>query len=490
MAEPSLHNSSLRACTAALPPRSAGGRREFLRAGALAVAGLSLPTLLAARARGAAPPGKAKSCILLFLEGGPAHQDLWDLKPEAPAEYRGEFRPIGTSLPGVAVCEHLPRLARQMHRVALVRSLHHTVVDHNAGAYYTLTGRTPQDGGRLILADEPGNFPPYGAVLARLRPRNGQLPSFVQLPDIMANNGSDLPGQRAGFLGPAYDPFLAGDPSARGYSVPGLSLPVDVAPARLAERRELLAQFDRRLAGAVDARVSESLDIHYRRAFELMSSPAARQAFDLTREPAAVRAAYGLPDRENRSVEARKFGGLPHLGQCLLLARRLVEAGVPLVTVASGRRFDQAWDTHRDHFPLLAKSLLPYLDQGLSALLSDLADRGLLEETLVVAVGEFGRTPKLGQITSGAGADAAGRDHWPNCYTALLAGGGIWPGAVYGASDRHAAYPARDAVTPEDLAATIYAALGIEPGERIFDALRRPHEVALGEPIRALFAGG
>jgi hypothetical protein len=466
------------------------GRREFLRAGALALGGLSLPALLAARVRGAAARAKAKSCILLFLEGGPAHQDLWDMKPEAPAEYRGEFRPIGTSLPGVAVCEHLPRLARQMQRLALVRSLHHTIVDHNAGAYYALTGRSPQEGGRLILGDEPGNFPPYGAVLARLRPTNRRLPAFVHLPDIMSNNGRDLPGQRAGFLGPAYDPFVAGDPSAHGYSVPGLSLPVEVAPARLAERRELLAHFDRRLAEAGNSAAAEGLDVHYRRAFELMSSPAARRAFDLTQEPPSVREAYGLPDREDRSVEARKFGGLPHLGQCLLLARRLVEAGVPLVTVASGRRFDQAWDTHRDHFPLLKQSLLPYLDRALPALLADLAERGMLDQTLVVAVGEFGRTPRLGQITSGAGADAAGRDHWPHCYTALLAGGGICPGAVYGASDEHAAYPDRDPVTPEDLAATIYAALGIDAGERIYDPFHRPHHVALGTPIAPLFAGG
>jgi hypothetical protein len=485
-----MADTSPRGAAAASSIPELSGRREFLRAGALSLAGLSLPALLASRARGAATRGKAKSCILLFLEGGPAHQDLWDMKPEAPAEYRGEFRPIGTTLPGVSVCEHLPRLAQQLHRMALVRSLHHTVVDHNAGAYYALTGRSPQDGGRLILGDEPGNFPPFGAVLARLRPQNRRLPSFVQLPDLMSNNGRELPGQRAGFLGPAYDPFVAGDPSAAGYSVPGLSLPVEVAPARLAERRELLSLFDRRLATAVESPAAQRLDIHYRRAFELMSSPAARQAFDLTREPQAVREAYGLPDRADRSVEARKFGGLPHLGQCLLLARRLVEAGVPLVTVASGRRFDQAWDTHRDHFPLLAKSLLPYLDRGLAALLADLAERGMLDETLVVAVGEFGRTPKLGQITSGAGADAAGRDHWPHCYTALLAGGGICPGAVFGASDRYAAYPARDPVTPEDLAATIYAALGIDPGERILDALHRPHDVALGAPIGALFAGG
>jgi uncharacterized protein (DUF1501 family) len=194
-----------------------------------------------------------------------------------------------------------------------------------------------------------------------------------------------------------------------------------------------------------------------------------------------------LPDRTDRSVEARKFGGLPHLGQSLLLTRRLIEAGVGLVTVGTGRRFDQSWDTHRQHFPLLRKSLLPYFDQAFSALLEDLSDRGLLAETLVVAMGEFGRTPKLGQVTSGAGADAAGRDHWPHCYTVLLAGGGVRGGSVFGQSDRFAAHPARDAVTPEDIAATIYHALGVDPDSRIVDPLDRPQSVALGRPIREVF---
>ncbi len=463
-------------------------RRHAIQIGSLGVVGLSLAQLVRAESssRAAARPRAAKSCILFFLEGGPAHQDLWDLKPDAPAEIRGEFQPIATTAPGVHVCNHLPMLARQMHHVALVRSVHHKIVDHNASAYYMLTGRSPADGSKLIVGDEPTNFPPIGAVLAKLRPMKG-LPEFVHLPDIMSNNNYDLPGQRAGFFGTGLDPLVVGDPSAPGYQVPGLSLPAEVSLDRLGARRALLGDLDRSLGQLAELPASQGVDSHYAKAFSLIASPEARRAFDLTIEPPRVRERYGLPDRTDRSVEARKFGGLPHLGQCLLLARRLIESGVRLVTVCTGRRFDQSWDTHRQHFPLLKKSLLPYADRAFSALLEDMSERGLLDDTLVVAMGEFGRTPKLGQITSGAGADANGRDHWPHCYTVLFAGGGIRGGAVHGASDAWAAYPARDPVTPEDIAATIYHALGIDPETRILDQLARPHHVATGQPITAVF---
>ncbi|HET6882211.1 MAG TPA: DUF1501 domain-containing protein [Pirellulales bacterium] len=458
-------------------------RRQMLCWGSLATVGLSVADLLRAGASAAVARPAAKSCILLFLEGGPAHQDLWDMKPTAPAEVRGEFQPIDTSAAGIQVCEHLPLLARQMHHMTLVRSVHHTVVDHNAGAYYALTGRSPVKGGQLIVQDEIDNFPPFGSVVSRLRPIERRLPPFVHVPEIMSNNGYDLPGQRAGFFGAAYDPFVTGDASAPGYQVPGLGLPADVPSLRLDGRNRLHELLDNRLARLADEAPLEKMQAHYRQAFQLLTSTEARRAFDLSAEPDAVRRRYGLPDRTDRSVEARKFGGLPHFGQCLLLARRLVEAGVRLVTVGTGRRLDQAWDTHRQHFPLLKQSLLPYFDRGFSALLEDLDQCGLLGETLVVAMGEFGRTPKLGQITSGAGADAAGRDHWPHCYTVLFAGGGVRGGAVYGQSDRWAAHPARDAVTPEDIAATIYRLMGIDPESRIIDPLDRPQPVALGRPI-------
>ncbi len=426
------------------PPQQRGftgrsRRKWFVSVGSLGLAGLSLPKFLTgeSHAAGASRP-TANSCILFFLEGGPAHQDLWDMKPEAPAEVRGEFQPVATTVPGLQICEHLPLLARQMHHVAVVRSVHHKIVDHNAGAYYALTGREPFHGGRLIVRDEPDNFPPYGAVLARLRPSERVLPAFVQLPELMSNNGFELPGQRAGFLGSAFDPFLTGDPSAAGYQVSGLALPRGMSAARLQRRRTLRSLVQGENSAA---RPFADFDSHYEKAFALITGSAARAAFDRDQESTNVRERYGLPDRTDRSVEARKFGGLPHLGQCMLLARRLIESGVRLVTVCTGRRFDQAWDTHRQHFPLLKKSLLPYADRAFSALLEDLGQRGLLDSTLVVAMGEFGRTPRLGQITSGAGADAAGRDHWPHCYTVLRAGGGIRGGAVYGASDQFAAYP-------------------------------------------------
>jgi hypothetical protein len=457
-------------------------RRELLKVGGAGLLGLDLPGLLAAATDARTGP-KAKSLILFVLEGGPAHQDLWDMKPDAPAEIRGEFAPIATTVPGLSFCEHLPLLSGQAHHLTLVRSVHHTIADHNAGAYFALTGSDPVVSGRLITTPAPDNFPPVGAVLAKLRPSGGALPDFIHTPDWMSNNGSFLPGQDAGFLGAAFDPFVAGDPSRPGYRVPGLDLPRGLSLDRVDRRRSLLGSLDQALG---DGSAADKLDTHYRRAYSLISSPEARRAFDLTREPTAVRDRYGLDTANPRTKEARQFGGLPHLGQCLLLARRLIEAGVRIVTVCTGARYDQAWDTHRQHFPLLKRSLLPMFDRGFSALLEDLHQRGLLDETLVVAMGEFGRTPRVGQITSSAGADKGGRDHWPHCYTVLLAGGGLPKGAIHGASDAHAAYPAREPVTPPDITATIYRALGIDPDTTIRDPLGQPHFISTGKPIKAL----
>jgi uncharacterized protein (DUF1501 family) len=266
-----------------------------------------------------------------------------------------------------------------------------------------------------------------------------------------------------------------------GYRVPGLALRREVTARRLERRRQLLE----RVRGA-DPINDGGLNQYQAKAFDLLLSPEARAAFDLAREPMHVRQRYGLPDRDDR-IEARQFGGLPHLGQCMLMARRLIEAGTRLVTIGTGRRLCQAWDTHRQHFPLLRQSLLPYVDRAFSALLEDLAERGLLHETLVVAMGEFGRTPRVGQITSPAAADANGRDHWPHCYTVLFAGGGIRGGTVFGASDAEAAYPIDNPVTPEDIAATIYHAMGLDSEHLIHDRLNRPHPLTLGQPITAIF---
>ena len=466
-------------------------RREVLRVGGLSLFGISLPKILRAAEKspkGRTTAGKAKSCILFFMEGGPAQQDLWDMKPDAPVEYRGEFKPISTTVPGVQVCEHLPRLAKQMHHVALIRSVHHNIIDHNASTYFMLTGRYPLENGQLVTAPGPGLFPPYGSVLAKLRPSGNALPDFVHLPDLMSNLGSDLPAQTAGFLGGAFDPYVAGDPSLPDYVPPGLSLAKGVSPARLERRRTLLGQLDSALAAITDDPQVDTLLEHQKRAFQLIGSPEARAAFDLSKEPDALREKYGFDRKADRSKQARQFGGLPHLGQCMLMARRLIEAGVQLVTVCAGRRFCQSFDTHKQHFPLLARSLLPMTDQAFPTLLADLDERGLLDETLVVAMGEFGRTPKVGQIVSSAGASPQGRDHWPFCFTVLMAGGGITGGAVYGASDKYAAYPEKDPVTPGDIAATIYYALGIDPATEIVDPLDRPLPIAEGKPITAIFS--
>jgi hypothetical protein len=462
-------------------------RRELLRLGGLAAAGLSLPELLAREARSSVT-ARARQCLLIYMEGGPSHIDLFDMKPDAPAEVRGELRPIATRVAGTHISELLPLLSRHMHRLTQVRSMTHTITDHNAGTYYALTGKYPLDGARLVVADGPRNFPNYGAVLAKLRPTGQPLPDSCHAGEVMSNLNVDIAGQSAGFLGPAYDPLVTGDPSLPHFEVPGMKPSPEVSVDRLAGRTALVRDMDRKLGSLADDPAIERLNLHYRKAIELIGSQAARQAFDLDREPRQVRERYGLDPGTDRSIEARKFGGLPHLGQSALLARRLLEAGVRLVTLVTGRRIDQAWDTHRDHFGLLRQSLCPMFDRSVSALLEDLAERGLLDETLVVIMGEFGRTPRLGYVTSGAGATKNGRDHWPFCYTVLFAGAGIKPGMIHGASDRQAAFPSRDPYKPEDLAATIYEIMGIPADTVVQDSQGQPHHLIRGTPIQPILS--
>lgn len=443
-------------------------RREWLLVGGLSPLGLCLPDLLVGRAAAREPKdaeasfGRAKRCVLCFLFGAPAHQDIWDLKPEAPADVRGEFRPIATSAAGVLVGEHVPRVARQAHRYAIVRSVTHPDNTHTVAMHYMLTGHRHQRPATNPQR-EPTDFPTFGAVMRYLRPGQSALPSGVSLNapanQVSANNHI-FPGFFAGWLGAKHDPlFIAQDPSAADFQP---FPPATDSIARIVARRGLLAVFDRQQRSLAAAAEASGLRDNYERAFGLVASAGVRRAFDLKRESERVRESYG----------GSAFG------QGTLLARRLIEAGVPLVTV-NWARDDAFWDTHKDNFKLLKDSLLPPFDQAFSALLGDLAERGLLDETLVVCLGEFGRTPKINT--------AAGRDHWAACNSVVLAGAGIRGGQVFGASDRLAAYPTSSPVTPEDLAATIYHALGIAPATVLHDTLGRPYTLTSGTPLTSLW---
>jgi Protein of unknown function (DUF1501) len=451
-------------------------RREWIRAGGLAMLGLGLPELLKGRARSSAAGahgkmpgfGRAKSCIVLFLFGAPAHQDLWDMKPNAPAQVRGEFQPIPSSVPDLFVGEHIPRLAQRADRLALIRSVTHPDNTHTVAMHYMLAGvRHPRP------ATNPQNaaddFPCFGAVMNYLTARGVRTakPSAIGLPpavslnapanQVSANNHI-FPGFFAGFLGNAYDPlFVPQNADANDFR----PLPIVDDHRRLSARRALLESVERETAALERSAAVRGLDNDYSKAFAVLTAPQVRRAFDLGDEPASLRGTYGRTP----------------FGQGCLLARRLVERGVSLVTV-NWERDDAYWDTHKNNFADMKNKLCPNLDQGFSALLDDLAERGMLDETLVVALGEFGRTPQINA--------QAGRDHWAPCNTVVLAGGGIPGGTVYGSSDRIAAYPASDPVTPQDLAATIYHLLGVDAHLTLHDGLGRPYPLSTGEPIRGL----
>jgi len=449
-------------------------RREILRIGGLGFTGLMWSDLLRARAsarqvtgRGRTPGafGKAKSCILVFNYGGPSHLDIWDLKPDAPREIRGEFQPMVTRVPGMSITEHLPRLARLANRYAVIRSVTHRDNDHAIGTYLALTGYSHPRNDILGIEPpaSPTDLPSLGAVSSKLRPADKSMFSYVTLGDLRHLGHNDSMGQNAGCLGRAYDPYVV--PFVRPMTGPldlsGVtSVMAEVDGRRLEGRRQLL---DRVSAAtqALEATVeTRNLDGCARRAFELLASPASREAFNLTREPRTIRDFYGPT---------------PFAQNCLL-ARRLVEAGVPFVTLYSAGNRD--WDTHGDNFRLLKNTLLPPMDRGLAALLEDLDGRGLLDETLVVWMGDMGRTPRIN--------NGAGRDHWSFCYSIVMAGGGIRGGQVYGSSDRGAAYPSSNPVSPADIAATIFHSLGIDPRTHISDQQGRPLVVGSGSPIQAL----
>jgi hypothetical protein len=452
-------------------------RRELLRLGSLSLFGLTLPELLRREARAESPSdptfGRAKACILLFMWGGPAHQDTWDMKPEAPVEVRGEFKPIETNVPGIHICEHFPGLAKRVDRLAIVRSMTHGDVNHTSATHFLLTGQPPPK-----TTERAAQWPHFGSVLSRLGRGRGALPPFVSMRPKLEN---DVPrfveesqGQFAGWLGPAFDPLtIDHDPSRDDYRVGELVLPPELSVGRLENRSQLLGDLNRQLA--LQSPAAQARDANYRRAYELLTSTAeGRGAFNLDDEPAAVRDRYGRN---------------PH-GQSVLQARRLIERGVPLVTVfwpSDGiKNVSVYWDTHSRNFIDLKERLMPPADRAFSALLDDLTERGMLDETLVVWTGEFGRTPRVGQRNSDAGAGADGRDHWPGCFTSVLAGGGVRGGTIYGRSDRHAAWPADNPVAPEDLIATVYHLLGVPREQTLLDVQQRPIQVRPGKMIEAL----
>lgn len=466
-------------------------RRELLRVGGAGLLGLNLGMILQGQAHaaqagaalaGRAGFGSAKNFIFIFLQGGPSHLDIWDPKPDAPDNIRGEFDPIPTKLKGISVSEVMPKLAQVLDKTTLIRSVSYTpagLFNHTAAIYQMMTGYTPDKispSGQL----EPPNrmdYPMIGSQLVRLKPPTEPMLPFVMLPRQLQESNVINKGGTAGFLGAAYDPYYFFQDPAADFNVNDLALRSGVTAQRM-ERRASLWEKVNQAMPQIDKAVEEhALDSYYGKALELIISGRARQAFKL----------------EDESKEMRDRYGRHTFGQSLLLARRLIEAGSRVVqvnwpAVANGNPAIDAFDTHATNFPPLKDIHCPKLDSGLSALISDLDERGLLSETLVLAIGEFGRSPKMGVSTSGNSNGDKGRDHWPYCYTALMAGAGIGRGVVYGKSDDTGSSPAENPVHPIELLATVYHALGVNPHMLVNNHLNQPRELVQAEPVLGLFA--
>ncbi len=448
---------------------SAPSRRDLLRVGSAGMLGLSLANLLRAESR-RSRKAAAQSIIFLHQWGGPAQHESFDMKPDAPAEVRNIFKPIASTLPGVPVGELLPLTAKVMDRMCLIRTMTHTMKNHNSAGYYSLTGYSPPTDDQR-LRDSVDLMPAYGSVVDRFVPAAGGMPTFVAYPHVI-RDGSVTPGQHASFLGKIHNPFFVGqDPNSPSFALPELRLPDSLSPERLADRREMMKIIDKQSKLLDYSATAQGIEQSQERALALLTSPKVKKAFDLSAEPAAVRDRYGRTT----------------YGQGCLLACRLVEAGVRFVNVYFSEQIggDRAgWDTHgfggKPMNPILKDWLFPVTDQTLPTLIEDLEQRGLLKTTLVVWVGEFGRTPKINAT--------AGRDHWPQCYPALLVGAGVKRGHVHGASDKIGAYPLRDPVRPDDLAATMYALLGLDPAAEVRDRLNRPLPIAKGQPVTGIIA--
>ena len=420
---------------------------------------------------------KIRSCIVVFYYGGPSHLDMFDMKPDAPDNIRGEFSPISTSVPGTFVSELLPEHSKIMHKIALVRSIHHSNRLHDSASTEVLTGRQSPQGDREEFAPIAQFYPAYGSVLAMLRRELDIDVPFAALPWVFKNVIS-VPCQGGGFLGNAYDPFrVTGVIGDATYSADSFRRPEDLSISRLKTRRELL---DRLSTQSEITAETKQIDFkaHLHKALELMQSESLHQALQIEQESETTRRAYGLY-RETPPEGVRNVQGYQLRGQNLLMARRLVEVGIPFINVYDFKQQGQNWDSHVGNFSEHKDRLVPPMDKSFSALVNDLEDRGLLDTTLVIGMGEFGRTPKIN--------GNAGRDHWPDCYSITLAGGGVRGGYVHGASDKTGAFPIDSPVTPADLAATIYWRFGIDPRTEIHDQTGRPHRLAEGKPIKELF---
>jgi len=448
-------------------------RREWLRLGSLGAIGFSLPQWFRSQARAestgtARPSARAKACVQLFLWGGPGAQETWDMKPHAPEESRGAFRPIATSVPGFQICEHMPLLAQRAHKYTIIRSQTHTGTNHGTSAYHMLTGHIHWSPGTLRHPTRQ-DMPNLGSNVSRFLSRPDYLPPHVQLPAIINDgDGLPVPGQDPGILGEQYTPFrVLGDLTQPDFQVPSLTLAEQVTPRRLQQRRSLQELIGTHAEYLSRGELGQAVDSSYQRALQLLQSEKTQQAFDLSQESPALREQYGRH----------------HFAQALVLARRLVEAGVPFVTVywnSPSNTDNQSWDTHTNQHERMGKHLLPPFDRALSAFLDDLETRGLLDDTLVTWWGEFGRTPKINRN--------GGRDHWGFCQSVGLAGAGVKQGLVYGSSTKDGGYPETCPVSPDDLSATVFQRLGVDWKQHMYDLQNRPVPLSYGEPVTDVLA--
>jgi hypothetical protein len=466
-------------------------RRDLLRVGGLSLAGLSLPSLLRATENAPVPAagghgfGKAKSVILVYLQGGPSHLDLWDPKENVPDSVKSIFKPIPTKLTGVQVTELLPKIAQVLDKTTLIRSMSYTpngLFNHTAAIYQMLTGYTTDkvSASGQLEPPSPKDFPTVGSNIVKFKPPEVPMLPFVMMPRPLQESNVVGKGGSAGFLGKAYDPYLLYPPGddmdmakMDRIKVDDLVLREELSPARMQRRatlRETVAEGMPMLEQAVG---KYDLDTYYGKALGLVLSGRAKEAFDLTKEKAETRERYGKNT----------------FGQCLLLARRLVEAGTRFVEVnwpKVANSDNHSWDVHVGLSDRMKRQAAPMLDSGISALVEDLDQRGLLKDTLVVAVGEFGRSPRRGVSTSGNQNSDDGRDHWPYCYTAIVAGAGIKRGHVHGKSDKTASAPLENPVHPTELLATIYHSVGIKPETIVYNHLNQPRELVKGEPVHGI----